>query len=214
MSRTFSASLATVAALSTILVGGCGGSDDTPEPSLAAVVLTQPVGDIAFSASRQSLLASTTEAGPNANRLVELEPRTGAIRRSFDLGSVPDAISLSADGTSAYVGLSSTNSFRRIDLTTGAVGAPITLGPANLSPIRVEDIVVSPVDPQTVAVSYNDFDGNDHLVIYRNGIAAPNRLLNSGDNDALAFNRQGTELFGVTNGGTPTTTPQPAPVLR
>ncbi|HET9444031.1 MAG TPA: hypothetical protein VFO65_11950, partial [Acidimicrobiales bacterium] len=104
-----------------------------------------PVTDVAYDHSRDVLLA-TVEPGHSAlgNELVEVDPETGALGRHVFVGSDPGPITLTDDGTTAYVGLRGANRIAQVDLTTFGVSSFETGTDQAVPPQYVRDLEAAP----------------------------------------------------------------------
>jgi sugar lactone lactonase YvrE len=82
-----------------------------------------PNNDIAYNATDGLLYASVpTSAGSVAgNSVVGLDPATGNVIRQIWVGSNPDTLALSTDGTQLFVGLDGAGAVAQVDLTQGKV---------------------------------------------------------------------------------------------
>ena len=59
---------------------------------------------------------------PYGNSIVSVDPATGALGKPIYVGSEPDKLALTADGTILWVGLDSAASVRQVNLTTNTAG--------------------------------------------------------------------------------------------
>jgi len=104
-------------------------------PGEAAEVRTIPnfrTRDLVYDPLREGIWASVVFGsnifGPIVNSVALIDPVTGDVRTSIPLGSEPGKLALSDDGKYLYVSVSADTLIHRIDLETGAVGAPFGLG--------------------------------------------------------------------------------------
>lgn len=91
-----------------------------------------------------------TSAYPNS--IVEIDGVTGEIGTPITVGTDPQAIGISADGTVAYVGLNADQKIRVVDLTTRTAGA--TLSYTQLDANTVPGYIrVNPTNKNEIAIS-------------------------------------------------------------
>ncbi len=132
-STTLTASIPTSAVA---LPGNYGLSAFTPSPgggTSATVYFTAYVPVVSNSmvydtANGLFYLSIPGKAGaPLANSIVSLDPATGVLGTPIYVGSEPDKLALTADGTGLWVGLDGASAVRRVDLTAGTAGTQFQL---------------------------------------------------------------------------------------
>lgn len=121
--------------------------------SVSMVVVT--ASDIAWSSVTQKLYAVTTAASTQyPSSLLEIDPTTAAIKRSLSLSGSPTVLSVSDDGSFAYVGFSNQGVIDRIALSTMSLDLSI---PTPVDPIYGSTyagyLLAVPGEPRSVAVS-------------------------------------------------------------
>ena len=62
------------------------------------------------------------------NSIVSVDPETGALGTPIRVGSEPNKLALSSDGTVLWVGLDGASAVRQVNLTTGTAGLQFSLG--------------------------------------------------------------------------------------
>lgn len=150
--------------------------------------------------SLHSKIWGTFGSGPlYANTIVDIDPVTGEIGEPISVGSEPDAISISADGTTAYVGLNGSSELRKIDLVNRVAGETIQLQFQN-DPVRVTGLDINPTNSNEVAVCVQNLSssGFGGPYIYRDGVqigADPGVYSSSS-----IYYTSGTTLIGVQDG--------------
>ncbi len=150
--------------------------------------------------SLHSKIWGTFGSGPlYANTIVDIDPITGEIGIPISVGSEPDAISISADGTTAYVGLNGSSELRKIDLVNRVAG-PVTQLQFQNDPVRVTGLDINPTNSDEVAVCVQNISssGFGGPFIYREGVqigADPGVYSSSS-----IYYTSGTSLIGVQDG--------------
>jgi hypothetical protein len=104
----------------------------------------------------------TGSAAEYANELVVIDAAKSAVVASLIVGSDPDALALSDDGSRLWVGLHGALSLREVDLTQWppVAGAQYALPPGQFAgdAVHAGVMVVLPDEPQSVAISLH-YDG-------------------------------------------------------
>jgi hypothetical protein len=110
--------------------------------------------------------------GSLGNSIVAVDPITGNIMRQIAVGSQPNKIAISDDGTQLFVGLDGAGAVRQVNLSTGQPGQQFSLGggPGVYNPpYTAAALAVLPGEPNSVAV----FATNGIVTIYDSGVARP-----------------------------------------
>jgi hypothetical protein len=133
------------------LASASHGTDGTP----VVTKLNLPTNDVAFDPTSNSLYASIPgKASRLGNRVVAIDPASGAIVGSVFVGSEPGKLALSQDGQYLYVALNGAAAVRRVSLPALSAGLQFSLGAdPTFGPYLVEDMEVLPGDPGAVAIS-------------------------------------------------------------
>ncbi len=161
-------------------------------------------------------------AALNPNTVAQINAASGAVEAYILVGSNPDVLALSSDGSYLYVGIDGTSSVARIVLASNTVDQQFSLG--SQYPYQVGNIVPLPGLPQSVAVSriyYGAGASTNTLGIYDNGIerpttrpptvfygtltgsSSPNRLYSYDDSStAFTFSQLNVDGNGITVGQT------------
>lgn len=165
-----------------------------PEPQAGVQtfvrVITQPVNDIVYNAPMGVLHASVPSSfGVSGNSIVNVDPTTGSVSQPVFVGSEPNKLALSTDGTVLYAGLDGAAAVRRFDVTTNTAGNQFAVGIDPFSGAQTAaDLAVSPGNSNVVAVSKTcSFlsPSGTGIVIFDNGIARP--ALTGGFGESAAF---------------------------
>jgi trimeric autotransporter adhesin len=184
---------ATIPASSVAIPGSLSFTVITPAPgggtssALAYTAYIQmPNNDIAYNATDGLLYASVpTSAGSVAgNSVVGLDPATGNVIRQIWVGSNPDALALSTDGSQLFVGLDGAGAVAQVDLTQGKVVNQFSLGGGEgvyNPPFTAMYMAAVPGLPNSVAVALaGRFGEGGGVTIFDSGVARPNPSSNVG----------------------------------
>lgn len=123
----------------------------------------------------------SSAGAPYGNSVVSVDPATGVIGTPIPVGSEPDKLAISSDGTTLWVGLDGASTVRRVDLTTGKAGIQFSLG-SNVGtydyPPIVHAIAVLPGTTDSIVISRmnNAYTYQDGVAIYDSGVARPNQI--------------------------------------
>ena len=92
--------------------------------------LSTPNNDIVYNPSDGLLYASipASVAGAGGNAVVGIDPNTGSVTRTIQVGTNPNKLALSTDGTELFVGIDGAGAVAQIDLTQGKVVNQFGLG--------------------------------------------------------------------------------------
>jgi trimeric autotransporter adhesin len=181
-------------------------SVSTPENSQAAApqpfntFLELPVNDIVYNTKDSLIYASIPGyAGENlGNSIGAIDPTTGVLQKTIFVGSEPNRLALSDDGTQLFVGLDGAAAVRQVNLTTGTAGIQFSLGGSSViynPPYTAVGLAVLPGQPNSVAVS----SSSGIITIFDSGVARSNTSasLNNyfGFAGALAFGSPASTLY-------------------
>lgn len=142
---------------------------------------TQPVADVAWSASRQVLYAAIPAQSSNhPSSIVELDPEADAASNAVAAGFDPMLLALSGDDSLLYVSQRGGDSIRRFTTAPMTVDILISLGndpqPPQTAPLFASDIQVAPNQPHLLAVRRNvDLNGRDGagIVLFDDAVQRP-----------------------------------------
>lgn len=134
-----------------------GASNQVPVSigPLHTLVVPEVANDVAWDALRGLLYASIPSASAKyGNRVVAVNPATGAIVASVFAGSEPNRLAVSGDGQFLYVGLDGGSSIQRLALPALTLDLAIPLPTGGyFGPYYTLDMQVAPLSPRTIAVS-------------------------------------------------------------
>jgi hypothetical protein len=182
--------------------------------------LNQRVNDIVYSPSQKRLYASVpSTAGQYGNDVIVIDPFTGEITGSVFVGSEPNKIALSDDGSVLYVALDGAASIRQVFTNPLSAGIVFGLGTGSFGPDYAEDIVVLPTLTNSIAVSRRNTccsPRHEGVAIYDDGVmrsvttpvhTGSNRIEPGADANVLygynnettdfGFRRMSIDVFGI-----------------
>jgi len=163
----------------TVTTPAPGGGTSTSLPYTAYISLAN--NGMAYNSVNGLLYVSvpSSAGAPYGNSVVSVDPVTGALGTPIPVGSEPDQLAISSDGTTLWVGLSGTSAIREVNLTTGIAGMQFSL--SNNSgiyayPPKAHAIAVLPGYPDSIVVSsaLNQYTYEDKLGIYDSGVLRAN----------------------------------------
>lgn len=136
--------------------------------------LSLPNNDLAYNPTDGYLYASLPSSitGSLGNTIVAIDPLTGNLKRQIVVGSNPNQISISDDGTQMFVGLDGAGAVRQVNLTTGQAGNQFALGGSNgvyVPPFTAAAVAALPGEPNSAAV----LDISGIVRIFDSGVARP-----------------------------------------
>jgi hypothetical protein len=153
------------------LTVACGSSPRVTRLDLMA-------SDIAYNPHTQTLYASVpSSVGVFGNTVTAIDPFTGEIVQSIQVGPGPGKLAISDNGRYLYVALNSGPKVVQWDLQTNEARAAFTLESSFSNDAVVgEDIEVLPGNPESVAVTLmhpGRSPKTGGVVIYDNGVPRP-----------------------------------------
>jgi hypothetical protein len=175
------------------------GSGAGPSPALTyTVYINLANNDIVYNPVDGLLYASVpvSGAGTGGNTVVGIDPATGAIRRKIQVGSGPDKLALSTDGSQLFVGLDGAAAVAQVNLSRGVVfnqfylgGGPGVYDP----PYTATALAAIPGEPNSVVVS-----STADIAIYDSGVARAKTVSESAG--GFSFGSSSSVLYAVNNG--------------
>jgi trimeric autotransporter adhesin len=150
----------------------------TPENTIQAApqpfdtYLPLEVNDIVYNSVDGYIYASVPGAGGQnlGNTVAAIDPTTGVIQKTIFVGSQPNRLALSSDGTQLFVGLDGAGAVRQVDLTKDTAGVQFSLGggPGVYNPpYTAAGLAAVPGAPNAVAV----YATNGIVTIFDSGVA-------------------------------------------
>ena len=129
----------------------------SPAVGQSVTSIDLPVNDVVYDPVSGLLYASVSSFGGSfGNTIVAIDPAMRVIRKSAWVGSEPNRLAVSDDGSVLYVGLDGSYQARRVslpDLTPGPHIQLVGSDPPDPKPFVVGDIEVQPGHPNVVAIA-------------------------------------------------------------
>jgi sugar lactone lactonase YvrE len=167
----------------------------TSSASTFTTYLSLLTNDLIYDGTRKLLWASvpSSAGSPLGNTVVSIDPYTGLLGTPIWVGSEPNKLAISSDGTALWVGFLGTPSARKVDLTSGVL-TPIELYfPGGWGGnIYATSLAVLPGSPSSIAVAAG------LVSIYDDATARAKS--STGGASYLAFGGNSTTLYGYSNG--------------
>ena len=204
---------ATIPAFAIASPGNFNVTVTTPAPgggTSAALSFTTyiniPNNDIVYNATDGLIYASVPISGDgvSGNSVAGIDPATGNVMRQIWVGSNPNKVALSSDGTQLFVGLDGAAGIAQVDLTQGKVVNQFSLGGGQgvyNPPLTALYLAAVPGSPNSVAIATAAGLGNQGsgITIYDSGVARANTW--SSGEGPMSFGASATTLY-VLSGST------------
>src|SRR5215472_6131160 len=148
----------------------------TSVPVLFTAYIGIPNNSMVYDPSNGLFYVSVpSSAGPRyGNSAVSVDPETGALGTPIPVGSEPDQLAISSDGTVLWVGLAGTSAVREVNLTTGTAGLQFSMGGNGgvyQNPPRPLALAALPGSPNSVVVAtQTPFTYQGTVAIFDNGV--------------------------------------------
>ena len=161
--------------------------------------LSLPNNDIVYNAADGLLYASVPAVAANGigNSVVGIDPNTGSITRTIQVGTTPNKLALSTDGTQLFVGIDGAGAVAQINLVQGKVvnqfglgGGPGVYNP----PYTAAYLAAVPGLPNSVAVATTGYISGSGVTIYDSGVARTGSSVNAGEGP-LSFGSSASTLY-------------------
>ncbi len=132
-----------------------GGGASTAAPLLVYQDLPIGANSLIYEPYTRKIYASiASNATANANSILSIDPETQALGAPITVGSNPNHMSLTADGSNLYVGLDGASAIQQLKLPSGALGSSTSLASiAPGQPANAYDIAVVPGKEQIYVAS-------------------------------------------------------------
>jgi hypothetical protein len=161
---------------------------------------------IAYDAVRDRLLVAVSPSVPTlGNRLVEIDPHTGALGRSVWVGSDPSVVAVADDGSRAYVGLLGAPLVAEVDLSSFTITRQFSLGSGHLGPHYAEDIEVQPGSAGVIAISRRNvgyIPRHTGVAIYADGVMRPTQTQTHTGPTRITWSDDPALIYGYNNEST------------
>jgi len=140
----------------------------------------------------------STAGAPYGNSVVSVDPESGALGTPIPVGSEPDQLAISSDGTILWVGLDGASAVREVNLITGTAGLQFSLGGNGgvyENPPKALALAALPGSPNSVVVTWpNSYQGN--VAIFDSGVLRGSAAsANSGGAYSLIANGAKSEIY-------------------
>jgi uncharacterized repeat protein (TIGR01451 family) len=152
-------------------------------PQLLSTYLSLPNNDMIYDPINGYLYVSVpaSAGGSLSNAVVGIDPATGNVVQTIAVGSNPNQIAISSDGTQLFVGLDGAGSVGQYNLSTGQLEEQFGLGTGiygTTPPYTAAALAAVPGEPISVAV----LDTSGNVRIFDSGVARSESLTNSNNN--------------------------------
>jgi hypothetical protein len=170
----------------TVTTPAPGGGTSAPFGFTAYVGIAN--NDIVYNPTDGLIYASVPgTASGIGNSVVGLDPVTGNVMRQIFVGSNPNKLALSTDGTQLFVGLDGAGAVAQVNLSTGTVVSQFSVGTSNYNGIITALYLATvPGLPNSVAVN----NSANVVTIYDSGVARAN------NSSSIGYNYNGPLCFG------------------
>ena len=183
----------------TVTTPGPGGGTSAALPF--TVYLSITANDIVYNATDGLIYASVPGTAPaSGNSVVGIDPTTGNVTRQIWVGSNPNKLALSSDGTQLFVGLDGSAGVAQVNLTQGKVVNQFSLGGGEGvydPPLTALYLAGVPGSPNSVVVATAGGlgDSGTGITIYDSGI--PRSTGWSSEEGPMSFGSSGSTLYVV-----------------
>jgi hypothetical protein len=171
----------------------------TSSAQVYTAYISMPNNDIVYNSADGLLYASvpaSTPGGPG-NSVVGIDPLTGTITRQIQVGSNPNKLALSTDGTQLFVGLDGAGAVAQVNLAQGTVVNQFYLGggPGIYNPpYTAAYLAAVPGSPNSVAVATTGYISGSGVTIFDSGIARTGNTGSFGEGP-LSFGSSASTLY-------------------
>ena len=166
-------------------------------------VINLETSDLIYDSSRQRIYASVPSgAGENPDRILVINPETGAVTRTIFVGDDPGKLAISDDFRYLYVAVKgAATSVRRINLANSQVDLSFSVGTNVASGLlRVDDMEVIPGSPQSLVVArmYTGLSPRHAgVAVFDSGVQRPDVGPLGESKNQLEFGTTATRLYGA-----------------
>ncbi|MBS1701108.1 MAG: hypothetical protein JST12_05570 [Armatimonadetes bacterium] len=149
---------------------------------------------IAADVTNNKIWGTFSASSAHPNSIVDIDVSTGTIGTPIPVGTNPDAIGISPDGTVAYVGLDDDQTIQVVDLTNRTAGATLSYTQLDANTIPI-DIKVNPLNNNEIAIGVKSMQNGAQRGPYvvRNGGTAIAATVETGGFQSLDW-ISGTEI--------------------
>jgi hypothetical protein len=172
----------------------------TSSAQVYTTYLSIPNNDLVYNPADGMLYASVPggAVGGPGNSVFAIDPLTAIITRQIQVGSNPNKLALSSDGTQLFVGLDGAGAVAQVNLAQGKVVNQFALGGGPgiyNAPYTAQYLAAVPGSPNSVAVAVSGgISTGAGVTIYDSGVARTNSSTNVGDGP-LSFGLSASTLY-------------------
>jgi hypothetical protein len=187
-----------------IITAHFGGlvSNEVPITVNDVRVRSLPTKDMVYDPVSRKIYASVPKnSGSLSNTITIIDPESGTIGQSVNVGLDPGKLGISENGQYLYVGLDGENAIQRVSLSGFTAGPKFLLhtNPALNCPVwTAGEIRVQPGNPLVIAVLVRECGNSEGVEIYDNGIRRSDVV--SVRLHGIAFSQLAGTLFGIEGG--------------
>jgi len=173
--------------------GGTGAAQDY------TTYVSIPNNDIVYNPGDGLIYASVpaSAAGATGNAVVGIDPNTGTITRTIQVGTNPNKLALSTDGTQLFVGIDGAGAVAQVNLAQGTIVNQFALGGGSgvyNPPYTALCLAPVPGLPNSVAVATNGQYNNGSVTIFDSGVERTGSTVSVG-NGPLSFGSSASTLY-------------------
>ena len=156
--------------------------------------------DLVYNAADGLLYASVpaTAAGGIGNAVVGIDPNTGSITRQIQVGTNPNKLALSTDGTQLFVGIDGAAAVAQVNLAQARIVNQFSLGGGPgvyNAPYTAAYMAAVPGLPNSVAVAATGQYGNSSgVTVFDSGVARTGSSVSVGEGP-LSFGSSASKLY-------------------
>jgi hypothetical protein len=156
--------------------------------------------DIVYNAADGLLYASVpaSSVGAIGNVVVGIDPNTGSITRQIQVGTNPNKLALSTDGTQLFVGIDGAAAVAQVDLAQGKIVNQFSLGGGPgvyNAPYTAAYLAAVPGLPNSVAVAATgQYSNGSGVTIFDSGVARTGSSVSVGQGP-LSFGSSASTLY-------------------
>ncbi len=162
--------------------------------------LSIPNNDIVYNAADGLIYASVpaTSLGAIGNAVVGIDPNTGSIMRTIQVGTNPNKLALSTDGTQLFVGIDGAGAVAQINLAQGKVVNQFSLGGGSgiyNPPYTAAYLAAVPGLPNSVAVATQGIIWGSGVTIFDSGVPRTGSTVSGVGGGPLSFGSSASTLY-------------------
>ncbi len=182
----------------TVTTSGPGGGTSGAQQYTTFISIAN--NDIVYNAADGLLYASVpaSSVGAIGNVVVGIDPNTGSITRRIQVGTNPNKLALSTDGTQLFVGIDGAAAVAQVDLAQGKIVSQFSLGGGPgvyNAPYTAAYLTAVPGLPNSVAVAATgQYSNGSGVTIFDSGVARTGSSVSVGQGP-LSFGSSASTLY-------------------